>query len=520
MHVDADVVIVGSGFAGSLTALALRSLGKRVVLVERGQHPRFAIGESSTPLANLLIEELSDRYNLPQVRVFSKWGTWQRARPDIAGGLKRGFTFFFHRPGESFGDDPDHHRQLLVAASPHGEIGDTHWYRPDFDANLVREAENAGAIYLDNTSIDRIALNDGHATLQGERLGQPIHLKASFVVDASGPRGFLSGAMNLPAPPLRWLPPTQGLYTHFADVTRWDVLRPDDARPYPADDAAVHHVFPGGWIWVLRFNNGITSAGAALLGTRGSEFGAQSSGAAAWEGILSMLPAVRDQFADARAVHPWIHAPRMAFRTTRVAGPGWALLPSAAGVIDPLLSTGFPLTLLGIQRLLAILENTSSGLEREASLNEYERITLAELDATEQLVAALYAAMDDAPLFKRLSLLYFAAASFSEASRRLNRPEQAPGFLLHAHPAFGRNLHACTMIALARPQGRAHGALLEEIDRAIEPFDIAGLLNRSRGDWYPVLAGDLVSNAPKLNATHREIEMLLTRSGFNAPTPD
>src|SRR5712691_5437724 len=115
MRVEADVAIVGSGFAGSLMALGLRSRGKRVVLVERGRHPRFVIGESSTPLANLLLEELADRYDLPQIRVFSKWGTWQRARPDVACGLKRGFTFLFHRVGEVFADNEQHARQLLVA---------------------------------------------------------------------------------------------------------------------------------------------------------------------------------------------------------------------------------------------------------------------------------------------------------------------------------------------------------------------------------------------------------------------
>ena len=129
--------IVGSGFAGSLTALALRRRGRRVALIERGRHPRFAIGESSTPLANLLLEELADRYDLPRIRPFSKWGTWQRDAADVACGLKRGFTFFFHRPGEPFADDAEHERQLLVAASPHDEIADTHWYRPDFDHALV-----------------------------------------------------------------------------------------------------------------------------------------------------------------------------------------------------------------------------------------------------------------------------------------------------------------------------------------------------------------------------------------------
>ena len=43
--IDADVVVVGSGFAGSLVALALKQRGYHVVLVERGRHPRFAIGE-------------------------------------------------------------------------------------------------------------------------------------------------------------------------------------------------------------------------------------------------------------------------------------------------------------------------------------------------------------------------------------------------------------------------------------------------------------------------------------------
>ena len=60
-----DVAVVGSGFGGSLATLGLLAW-LRVALIERGRHPRFAIGESSTPLANLLLEELSDRYDLAQ----------------------------------------------------------------------------------------------------------------------------------------------------------------------------------------------------------------------------------------------------------------------------------------------------------------------------------------------------------------------------------------------------------------------------------------------------------------------
>jgi FADH2 O2-dependent halogenase len=264
---------------------------------------------------------------------------------------------------------------------------------------------------------------------------------------------------------------------------------------------------------MLRFANGVTSAGAALTDETAARIFAADS-AAAWDRLLTTLPSVREQFEGARSVHPWIHSPQLAFRTTQVAGNGWALLPSAAGVIDPLLSTGFPLTLLGIGRLLDVLERTSTGPERNEGLRRYEEITLAELDATEMLVAALYNSMSDVPLFKRLTLLYFAAASFSEAARRLHRPELAPGFLLHAHPAFGPALHALCAMAMARPHGRARDELMKMIDAAIEPFDIAGLRDRSRRDWYPALAEDLVANASKLQATAGEVDALLERSGF------
>jgi FADH2 O2-dependent halogenase len=517
-RVDADIAVVGSGFSGSLTALALLRRGRRVALIERGRHPRFAIGESSTPLANLLLEELAQRYDLPRIRPFCKWGSWQRTRPDVACGLKRGFTFFFHEPGSRVREDGNHQRQLLVAASPHDEIADTHWYRPQFDQALAQEAEAEGAIYLDMTRLERIHQEGTRVVLEGQRDGRSVRIETRFVVDATGPRGFLHHALPLEEAPFHWLPPTQGLYTHFEGVERWDrLMPPSDAPPYPVDDAAVHQVFPGGWIWVLRFNNGITSAGAALTDAAAAAVGA-GDGGTAWSRLLDRFPSVADQFRSARAVLPFVHAPRLAFRSARVAGPAWALLPSAAGVIDPLLSTGFPLTLLGILRLVDLLEHTSAGREREAALGRYERTTLAELDATERLIAGLYATMAAPPLFKRLSLLYFAAASFSEAARRLGRAELAPGFILCAHPVFGPELEACALTAATAPEGPARSALEARVDRAIEPFDTVGLLDRSRRDWYPVVAADLLRSAAKLDATPEEILGLLERTGM-VPLP-
>ena len=211
-----------------------------------------------------------------------------------------------------------------------------------------------------------------------------------------------------------------------------------------------------------------------------------------------------------------MHAPRLAFRRNAVCGARWAMLPSAAGVIDPLLSTGFPLTLLGIRRLVDILATMWEQPGQEAALSQYADETLGELDATERLVAALYATMSDFALFKRLSLLYFAAASFSETVRRLGHPERVPGFLLYNDSAFGPELRACSDAALATPIGAARDALLARIDRAIDPINVAGLLDRTRRDWFPVRVEDLLAAAPKLGASIGELYQLADRCGLRS----
>src|SRR3569833_2152401 len=72
--VRCDLTVIGSGFAGTILAMAARRVGLSVVLIDRSRPPRNAIGESSTPLANLHLEELADEFNLPMLRHLSKWG--------------------------------------------------------------------------------------------------------------------------------------------------------------------------------------------------------------------------------------------------------------------------------------------------------------------------------------------------------------------------------------------------------------------------------------------------------------
>ena len=513
MREQYDIAVIGSGFAGSLLAMIATRLGHSVVLLEQGRHPRFAIGESSTPLCNLLLDELATQYDLPALKPLTKWGSWQKHYPGTACGLKRGFSFFHHDLQHPATSPLTCDKQLLVAASPHDAIADTHWFRADFDELLLRHAQELGVTYVDEVKLDRLYETAGRIDLSGTRKAQVVEYSARFVVDATGPRGCLHHLLHLGEREVPGYPKTAALYSHFSGVRRLanSALIADLAdAPYPIDDAAVHHVFDGGWIWVLHFNNGLTSAGVATtksLGSNGDD----------WRTVLSQVPALEEQFAHSVAARPFTQVCKLSYWSGQITGPRWAMLPSAAGFVDPLLSTGFPLTLLGVQRIGRVLERTLDDDQRSAALQAYAAITDAEFMQTSQLIAALYANMGNFAAFRALTLLYFAAASYAEAARHLQRPHLATSFLLQDNPHFGPQCRQLFAKASHRISSHDTESFIAQVLAAIEPFDVAALARPSIRHRYPVDANDLFASAEKVQSGHGEIAAMLERSGFYAP---
>lgn len=556
-----DLAIVGSGFGGSLTALVARRLGLDVILLERGTHPRFAIGESSTPMSNILIETIARDFDLPRLAPFSRYGTWKKTYPEIGVGPKRGFSFYGHaldRPFTARGDRSD---QLLAEASPHHDVADTHWYRPDLDHFLVREAVVAGVEYVDRVELDsfeprgtsfglasetsssldpetssRLHLGASSSPasgassklargtickLSGTRAGAPFATEARFVIDASGPRGFLHRFFHLPAARFEGFPDTQALLTHFTGVHRWQDVKPgvDDAEPpYPVDDAALHHLFDGGWMYVLRFDNGITSAGFALEDRLAEEV-RLADGAEAWPRILERLPSIRAQFADATPVEPWMRMPRIAFRTSVAGGPGWTMLPSAAASIDPLFSTGLPLTLLGIDRIGRAIRDAWGTPEFEPRMRAHESDTLIEADAAASLVGAAYRSFAAFPAFAGIASCYLASVSFAEVCYRLGDRQRARGFLACRDERYVRDLAGIAEDAarLAKDDGavtNGWASFHERVARAVEPMNVAGFCDAERRGWYPVSFQALIEASSKLGRTREEIRAFLAAQGM------
>jgi FADH2 O2-dependent halogenase len=343
-----------------------------------------------------------------------------------------------------------------------------------------------------------------------------VQYTARFLVDATGPRGFTHRTLNLPEAELPNLPSTETLYAHFEGVRTFAEVNSNgfEGAPYPVDKAAVHHIFDGGWIWILRFNNGVTSAGVAARAGREAACSLER-GEVDWKELLRRLPSVREQFRDAQAVTPFRHHPRLAFRSGRWTGEQWTQLPSASAFIDPLLSTGFPLTLLGISRLARAIEEDWGHPRFIESLRNIADANERDLLAAEQLVSALYAQMHDFPVFRALSLIYFAAASFSECARRLGFAHLDEGFLLHRNARFKAIVQLCARARAGLQQGERQ-QFIDEIIGAIEPINIVGLGSAERLHWYPADLQCLFAHAGKLGATDHEITAMIDRMMVHA----
>src|SRR6185369_1604190 len=107
-------------------------------------------------------------------------GRWMAHYAELRRGLKRGFTYYRHHPGEPFTDRGLDSERLLVAASPEDAIADVHWMRSDVDQHFVREAIAAGVQYLDRAELTSVKFDNDGVSLRGARHGDALELRARF----------------------------------------------------------------------------------------------------------------------------------------------------------------------------------------------------------------------------------------------------------------------------------------------------------------------------------------------------
>jgi FADH2 O2-dependent halogenase len=487
---EVDVAIVGGGFGGSLLALVLRRAGLRIALIDKGRHPRFAIGESSTPIANLVLRDLCREYDLSRVAPLAKYGTWQATYPQLVSGIKRGFSYFHHESGQPFVADSEHSTELLVAASSSDEHSDTQWLRQDVDAFLFQEASAAGASCFQQCDVGVVESVGQISNLplkHGQVGNLPHELRTRFVVDATGEGGFLAKQLSIENRVHELRTNSRAVFAHFAGVTRWKRclesrgINTSD-HPFDCDHAALHHTCDAGWMWQLRFNDETLSAGFVQDLNRADRPALSASDE--WDAWMRRCPSVGEQFANAKIVRPESglrSTGRLQRKLARAAGPWWAMLPNTAGFIDALHSSGIAHTLCGIERLARILIRSLGRGDFESQLREYERCVLGEVEMIDLLVSGCFAALGDFRRFAAATMLYFAAATSYERARCACVVEFQPAFLLANDPnwlAVVRRM--CDRLRDVSDVGEFERALAE----AIRPFNVVGLCDPALRNMY------------------------------------
>ncbi len=470
--VRVDVVVLGSGFGGSLLSLILSQIGRQCALIDRDKHPRFAIGESSTPLADLVLSDLAKRYNLPDVLPLASFGSWQEEHSALGCGLKRGFSYFHHQEGRLFATNENNANQLLVAASSNDHDSDTHWLRADVDAFLFEQAQNNGVKCFDQTTIDSIGRADRWRI---QLRDSATIIDADVIVDATGSAGELLKRLPISDDTNLLRTNSRAIFGHFDGVRPFAELLGDTGpHPYACDNAALHHVLDDGWMWNLRFTNGVVSAGIAT-----SLPDPNTSPEAQVEQWFTRYPSIAGQFNNAKPITPLRTTGRLQRLAGTAAGEGWFALPNTAGFIDPLHSTGIAHTLSAIERIVGMFED---GMQKDAAAVEhYDNTIRNEIRYVDELVSGCYDSLGSPEHFNAWCMLYFASAHSCEMRRVRGERRFENGFL-------GAGLHQLREItqAVREEFDRASDPdqFIAFVEQAIEPFNEVGLFQPPVPNMY------------------------------------
>jgi len=244
-----DVAILGSGMAGGMLGAILARNGVKVLLIDAGVHPRFAVGESTIPYTSSLTKIIAERYQVPEIApLASHKGIIGKVSPMC--GKKQNFGFVYHQEGRPH--DPEQINQMVI---PEWQRTESHLFRQDVDAYLYHLAVSYGVEPRSGTRIADIETDpDTGVVLRSDR-GEEF--RAKYLVDGSGFRSPVADKFGLRDEPTRARHHSRSLFTHMVGVTPFDDAKA--AQPHknrsPWHSGTLHHVFDGGWLWVIPFDN-------------------------------------------------------------------------------------------------------------------------------------------------------------------------------------------------------------------------------------------------------------------------
>lgn len=389
-----DVLILGSGVAGSVLATVLSCQGKKVCVVEQGQHPRFAIGESTIVHTSYMLRLLALKYDVPEFLNLTSYN--QLLKINTTSGVKRNFGFVYHSQGQSLRED--HCLQSVIPDFPHGP--EAHWFRQDIDQYLVHVAIQYGVTVKQATSIEQLEIADSvTATLPSGEV-----ITAQYVFDCSGFQSPIAIKHALRPAVAPFETNSRVIFNHFLNVQPFDEVAPCTvARRW--HQGTVHHLFKGGWFWVIPFNN--TDKSTNMLCSIGlvlnRDVHPENDDLTAEEEFWSYAkqhPTILAHLQGAKPVRKWVGTGRMQYGCERTVGDRYCVLGHSAGFVDPLFSRGLGFTLeaidLAVEQITLAFERSDFSEKSMQRLNDFQQQALKHND---DLVHGAYLSLNDYSLW-------------------------------------------------------------------------------------------------------------------------
>jgi flavin-dependent dehydrogenase len=312
---DADVVVVGGGPAGSATAAFLGRQGHRVVLLEKERFPRFHIGESLLPMALPVLEALDI---------------------DLAAG---GHQF---KSGASFRDETT--GQLGSYPFKFGLEGPPrHAYHVDrsvFDLEILNAARAAGVEVREGVAVSNIEVGDDGVALETSGGG----VRARFLVDASGQKALMARKLRS-VTPLQYLGRAAAFF-HYEGLSdaAWGEIQPDGNIEILRVD--------GGWAWIIPLEGRRISVGVVSRQGRMTPQDVRD--------LVHGSPLLRRWTDGAQQSEPQLIGD-YSFVNSQPHGARYACVGDAASFLDPVFSSGVTLALIGAQNLAQSLGPALAG---------------------------------------------------------------------------------------------------------------------------------------------------------------
>jgi NitT/TauT family transport system ATP-binding protein len=335
---DADVIIVGGGPAGSVLGAYLSRAGVDHLIVDKAHYPRAQVGESLSYAATGILREIGFMPMMEREAFIAKsgmaWTTWY-ARD-----------------------------QIELEFSEFGGTDDAYQVdRGRFDDLLLKHALERGSRVFSGAQVERVDFDRrGFANGITARLGvSRFSIRSRLVVDATGQHALLGRQLKLLRPGRQQF----AVHSWFKNVER---------GPRRAANFTHIHLLPiaRSWAWQIPINDEITSVG--VLTDRDHFVKAGENVEQFFHWITALNPTLAERMQGASRLRELCMDNSYSYTMERAAGDGWLMAGDAAQNFDPVFSSGVSEALHGAKHAAAaVVEALAAGDVSAARLNPYQR---------------------------------------------------------------------------------------------------------------------------------------------------